>query len=73
VGWVSIVRNDALRRIFSIPANVVPIAYLCVGYVKAFPERATFQSAGWLERLLPQLPPITSSVIAANATSTGMP
>ena len=54
VGWVSIVRNDDLQRIFSIPVNIVPIAYLCMGYVKAFPERATFQSAGWLDRLPPQ-------------------
>src|ERR1700674_1696003 len=31
VGWVSILRNDALRKIFGIPDNVIPVAYLCVG------------------------------------------
>ncbi|HEY6395111.1 MAG TPA: 5,6-dimethylbenzimidazole synthase, partial [Candidatus Binataceae bacterium] len=34
VGWVSIIRNDALREIFSIPEKVIPLAYLCIGHVR---------------------------------------
>jgi 5,6-dimethylbenzimidazole synthase len=54
VGWVSIVRNDALREIFSIPANVIPVAYLCVGYVEDFPERPLLESAQWASRMPPR-------------------
>src|ERR1700722_12342806 len=51
VGWVSIVRNDALREIFSIPPHVIPVAYLCVGYVAAFPDRPLLESAQWASRM----------------------
>ncbi len=51
VGWVSIVRNDALREIFSIPPHVIPVAYLCVGYVAAFPDRPVLESAHWASRM----------------------
>ncbi|MGC1678272.1 MAG: 5,6-dimethylbenzimidazole synthase [Candidatus Binataceae bacterium] len=54
VGWVSILRNDALVEIFSIPPAVIPLAYLCVGYVKEFPLRPLLASAGWAERLPPR-------------------
>lgn len=33
VAWVSILHHKALRGTLNLPANVVPIAYLCVGYV----------------------------------------
>jgi len=51
VGWVSILRNDALAEIFSIPADVIPIAYLCVGYVRDFPHRPILASKDWAQRL----------------------
>ena len=51
VGWVSIVRNDSLREIFSIPSHIIPVAYLCVGYVKAFPDRPVLESAEWAARM----------------------
>jgi 5,6-dimethylbenzimidazole synthase len=51
VGWVSILRNEALAQIFAIPKSVIPIAYLCVGYVREFPARPLLQSAGWQDRL----------------------
>ena len=54
VGWVSIVRNDALRRIFSIPCNIIPVAYLCIGYTESFPERPLLESAEWASRLPPR-------------------
>jgi 5,6-dimethylbenzimidazole synthase len=54
VGWVSILRNDALRRIFGVPENIIPIAYLCIGYVRDFPERPILESAEWAKRLPPR-------------------
>lgn len=54
VGWVSIMRNEDLSRIFSIPKNVIPLAYLCIGYVPDFPARPILESARWAKRLPPQ-------------------
>ena len=54
VGWVSILRNDAIRRIFGIPERVIPIAYLCVGYTDDFPAQPLLQSADWAARIPPR-------------------
>jgi len=54
MGWVSIMRNDALADIFGIPDDVIPIAYLCVGFVRDFPDRPVLASAQWAERLPPR-------------------
>ncbi len=54
VGWVSILRNEALHELFAIPPEVVPIAYLCVGYAREFPAEPVLESAGWLSRLPPR-------------------
>jgi len=54
VGWVSILRNDALADIFGIPDDAIPVAYLCVGYVRDFPDRPVLASAQWAERLPPR-------------------
>jgi 5,6-dimethylbenzimidazole synthase len=54
VGWVSILRNDTLAEIFSIPDDIIPIAYLCVGYVREFPDRPILASADWAQRLPPR-------------------
>lgn len=54
VGWVSILRNDALRKIFAIPENIIPVAYLCVGHVADFPERPVLESVEWAKRLPPR-------------------
>ncbi|MBI1953498.1 MAG: 5,6-dimethylbenzimidazole synthase [Candidatus Omnitrophica bacterium] len=51
VGWVSIVYPKDLKRILRLPSQVVPIAYLCLGYVTHFPEEPELQKAGWLPRL----------------------
>jgi 5,6-dimethylbenzimidazole synthase len=50
VGWVSILHPEALRTILKIPANVVPIAYLCLGYVDTFGSEPELQRLGWQER-----------------------
>jgi 5,6-dimethylbenzimidazole synthase len=51
VGWVSILSNEDLRRILSIPEHVKPIAYLCLGYVKEFADKPDLEKAGWLSRM----------------------
>ena len=50
VGWVSIIRNEALQEILGIPDHIVPVAYLCVGYVSFFHEKPELEKAGWLNR-----------------------
>jgi 5,6-dimethylbenzimidazole synthase len=54
VGWVSILRNEAIRDIFQIPEAILPVAYLCVGYVEAFPPRPMLEQVGWANRLSPR-------------------
>ena len=51
VGWVSIYRQERLKEILGIPAEIVPIAYLCVGFVDFFFEQPELEAAGWLPRL----------------------
>ena len=51
VGWVSIIHHDALRSALGIPPEIIPIAYLCVGYVSHFHEKPELETAGWLPRV----------------------
>jgi 5,6-dimethylbenzimidazole synthase len=51
VGWVSILRNEDLHTILGIPAHVVPVAYLCMGYPREFFDEPELQRQGWASRL----------------------
>ena len=51
LGWVSILSNDTLKDVLGLPEHVVPIAYLCLGYVDEFAEKPDLEKAGWLPRL----------------------
>ncbi len=51
VGWVSIFEPAQLRSLLHIPERVVPVAYLCLGYVREFLPRPELEIAGWLPRL----------------------
>ncbi len=51
VGWVSILDNDDLKQILQIPEHIVPIAYLCMGYVTHFEKKPDLERVGWLPRL----------------------
>ena len=51
VGWVSILKLPQLRRILGIPAHILPVAYLCLGYPVEFPAQPLLQKAGWRRRL----------------------
>lgn len=50
VGWVSILRPRQLRRILGVPAHILPVAYLCLGYPTRFYEQPMLEQAGWRER-----------------------
>ena len=54
VGWVSILRNEAIRDVFQIPEAILPVAYLCIGYVESFPPRPMLEDVGWAKRLSPR-------------------
>jgi len=50
VGWVSILSGDALRSILNIPPQIVPVAYLCLGYVEAFGTEPELERVRWERR-----------------------
>jgi 5,6-dimethylbenzimidazole synthase len=50
VGWVSILDFDRLRALLGIPDRLVPLAYLCIGYVSEFPPCPELESCGWESR-----------------------
>jgi 5,6-dimethylbenzimidazole synthase len=51
MGWVSILKIDNLREILSIPPHVVPVGYLCLGYVSRFDEEPELAARGWEQRV----------------------
>jgi 5,6-dimethylbenzimidazole synthase len=48
---VSILDRDALRRILGIPEPVLPVAYLCLGWVEGYHRQPELERAGWRQRL----------------------
>jgi 5,6-dimethylbenzimidazole synthase len=50
VGWVSILDIDQLRTTVGIPASLMPVAYLCVGYVSEFRPLPDLEEKGWETR-----------------------
>ena len=51
VGWVSIIHHDHIRQALGIPDHIVPVAWLCVGYVSFFHATPELEQAGWLPRM----------------------
>ena len=51
VGWVSIIAPGRLAGILGLPEHVVPVAYLCLGYVAYFRQQPELQERGWERRL----------------------
>ncbi len=51
VGWVSILQLNRLRSLLGIPRQVVPVAYLCVGYPQMLLSRPELELVGWAPRL----------------------
>jgi nicotinate-nucleotide--dimethylbenzimidazole phosphoribosyltransferase len=50
VGWVSFYREQDLRSLLGLPEQVVPVAWLCVGYPDERPARPGLEAAGWGRR-----------------------
>lgn len=51
VGWVSVLEPEELAGRLGLPAGVLPLAYLCVGYPRVLPDRPELEAAGWRRRL----------------------
>jgi len=51
LGWVSILSNNVLKEVLELPEHVIPVAYLCLGYVEEFALKPDLETAGWLPRL----------------------
>jgi 5,6-dimethylbenzimidazole synthase len=51
VGWVSIFNDADIRHILALPAHVVPVAYLCIGYVSELYQQPELAAKGWRQRL----------------------
>jgi 5,6-dimethylbenzimidazole synthase len=51
VGWVSILDKGALQEVLRIPGDIVPVAYLCLGYVDQFAPEPELEKAGWEHRI----------------------
>jgi 5,6-dimethylbenzimidazole synthase len=50
IGWVSIVEPRVLRHELALPAGVEPVAYLCMGYPRAFRSTPMLEETGWGRR-----------------------
>lgn len=51
MGWVSILNKRQLRSLLGIPVHVMPVAYLCLGYVPSFEKKPELETKGWRKRL----------------------
>ena len=51
VGWVSILDPIRLRAILEIPDHILPVAYLCIGYVDQFASEPELERSGWEKRV----------------------
>ena len=50
VGWVSFFDERELVRVLGLPEHLEVVAYLCIGYVDAFPDEPELVQAGWSKR-----------------------
>jgi 5,6-dimethylbenzimidazole synthase len=51
VGWVSILDPARLREALHIPPHILPVAYLCLGYVDRFELSPELELHGWEKRI----------------------
>jgi 5,6-dimethylbenzimidazole synthase len=51
VGWVSILDPFRLRKVLNIPEYIIPVAYLCLGYVAHFALEPELERHGWENRV----------------------
>ncbi len=51
VGWVSILDPARLRNVLHIPGHILPVAYLCIGFVDRFATEPELERSGWETRI----------------------
>ena len=51
VGWVSILDAAKLREVLNVPGHLIPVAYLCLGYVDHFAPEPELETCGWQKRI----------------------
>lgn len=49
VGWVSLLEPEFLAELVRLPSDVLPVAYLTLGYPTFFPDEPTLRTTGWRE------------------------
>lgn len=50
VGWLSLLEPQFLTRLLGLPQDVIPVAYLTLGYPVSFPEEPMLERCGWSQR-----------------------
>ncbi|WTW92882.1 nicotinate-nucleotide--dimethylbenzimidazole phosphoribosyltransferase [Streptomycetaceae bacterium NBC_01309] len=50
VGWVSFFDERELSHALGLPEHLEIVAYLCVGYVDAFPDEPELEQSGWAKQ-----------------------
>lgn len=51
VGWMSLMENAVVAELLGLPARVIPVAYLTIGYPIEFAEKPMLSQVGWADRL----------------------
>ena len=51
VGWMSIMEPPVVRELLGLPEQIVPVAYLTLGYPVHFSDRPLLSDVGWRQRL----------------------
>ncbi len=46
VGWVNLIAPSAMAGILGLPAGIILVGYLCMGYVARFTDASTLETAG---------------------------
>jgi nicotinate-nucleotide--dimethylbenzimidazole phosphoribosyltransferase len=47
VGWMSLLEPEFVAELLGLPSEVVPVAYLTLGYPVSFPEEPLLELTGW--------------------------
>jgi nicotinate-nucleotide--dimethylbenzimidazole phosphoribosyltransferase len=50
VGWMSIMEPGAIAELLGLPAHVIPVAYLTLGYPIEFAHKPLLSQVGWQDR-----------------------
>lgn len=51
VGWMSLMMPEFVAQLFKLPPDVIPVAYLTLGYPVQFPPTPLLERTGWSKKL----------------------